>query len=119
MNSNNVKNENNESLDNLEEDKFEVINTNSKEGSQDLEKPNDNWEKVGGSGNSKESLESPPEETENELVNVKPSSKGNIVSEQNINFDIDDLQENIDDTLAINDTINVNEEKSNYFYPFF
>ena len=112
MNSNEDKNENPKSTSKSEEEKFEVINTNSNESSKESNKKEENWEKVGDSKSSNESLGTGAQETENELVKVKPSSKGNIVSQDDLDFN-KNTEENMNETLPANETI-ISEEKKKF-----
>lgn len=68
---------------------FEVVNTSSKENNTKSNDQPEEWDKIGGTTSSKESNHSGGQETENELINVKPSSKGQIMSQN----DIEELEE--------------------------
>ena len=81
MNSNTDKNDDQKSSepDNLEQ--FELVYQVSRKSSSKEE----NWEEIKKTESSSSSKKSECQETENELVHVKPSSKGQIVSQSDIN----------------------------------
>jgi hypothetical protein len=105
MNSNDPKNEEMKSKNDNSDQNFEVLDPSSKESNKKSDEQNTNWDKIGGTNSSKESLHSGAQETENELVNVKPSSKGQIMSHEEF--------QNLEDTNIQENTKNLNKNENN------